>query len=105
MPRRAGFHCQAEVVTAQLRPSRGRPRPEWVVRAACRRPGVDLADFYPEPDQDPKAATQRAKNVCAPCPCRTECLAWSYLASDGWGIWGGLTPSERRNRVARGCAA
>lgn len=85
-------------MTPQLRPSKGRPHPEWVVRAACRAFGVDRDAFYPEHKNEPKAATARAKRVCAPCPVRSECRAWGDLISPDWGIFGGLTAAERRAR-------
>lgn len=88
-------------MTPPHRPTTGRPRPDWVVQAACRAPGVRMDDFYPEQNRDPKAATQRAKAVCAPCAVRAECLAWGDLISEEWGIFSGLTSSERRNRRAR----
>lgn len=88
-------------MTSQLRPSKGRPRPEWVVRAACRAPGVDRDDFYPEHKNEPKTATARAKRVCAPCPVRSECRAWGDLVSPEFGIFGGLTAGECKARRAQ----
>lgn len=83
----------------------GRPRPDWVVKAACRAPGVQFDDFYPVPNNDPKAATQRAKSVCAPCPVRSECREWGDLISPDDGIFGGLTSGERQSRRSLGRAA
>jgi WhiB family redox-sensing transcriptional regulator len=80
---------------------RGRPHEDWVVQGACRRPGVDLSDFHPDPQSKPKAATLRAKNVCAPCPVRSECRAWGDLVSPEFGIFGGLTAGERKARRAQ----
>lgn len=79
----------------------GRPRPDWVVRAACRAPGVDRDDFHPEGHPHPGETIARAKAVCAPCPVRPECFAWGNLISPQFGIFGGLTAPERRNRLAR----
>jgi WhiB family redox-sensing transcriptional regulator len=81
--------------------TRGLPQPEWVTDAACRRPGVSRNDFYPEQKQDPTAATHRAKNVCAPCPVRGDCLRYGDAISPLWGIFGGLTAGERRARRAQ----
>lgn len=35
----------------------------------------------------------RAKQVCAACPMRRDCLESGLR--DGWGIWGGYTKPER----------
>jgi len=41
-----------------------------------------------------------AKAVCAACPARQDCLAWCVarerLYGQEPGVWGGLTPEERR---------
>jgi WhiB family redox-sensing transcriptional regulator len=84
---------------------RGRPHEDWVVQGACRRPGVDLSDFHPDPQNKPKAATLRAKNVCAPCPVKDPCREYGDVVSRDWGIWGGLTPGERRARRTHGRSA
>ena len=43
-----------------------------------------------------------AKRVCAACPVREECLRWCLELEAEMGpqvgIWGGLTPAERRQR-------
>lgn len=66
-------------------------RPDWFDRAACRGLGPDL--FYPDtvgPNVGP------AKAICAGCPVRQECLERGLDASEGFGVWGGLSPKERR---------
>jgi WhiB family redox-sensing transcriptional regulator len=75
---------------------------EWHHRAACRTAGRGLIDpelFFPS-DSD-KAREEAAKQVCRRCPvsriCRDEALdngLWE-------GIWGGLTPTERRKLKLR----
>jgi WhiB family redox-sensing transcriptional regulator len=37
----------------------------------------------------------RAKDICAECPVRRQCLAWVLLCGDEFGIWGGLDPGQR----------
>lgn len=65
--------------------------------AACRR--VDPNLHYPvgressEPYQRQAAA---AKQVCAVCPVREACLAHAQQHGETDGIWGGMTPAERR---------
>ncbi|MFC7590076.1 WhiB family transcriptional regulator [Nonomuraea antimicrobica] len=38
----------------------------------------------------------RAKAVCATCQVMEECRAYALRAGESEGIWGGLTPEERR---------
>lgn len=42
------------------------------------------------------AAQNRAKQLCAGCPVRTECLAEALDNEIEWGVWGGMTERERR---------
>jgi WhiB family transcriptional regulator, redox-sensing transcriptional regulator len=44
-----------------------------------------------------------AKQLCAECPVADLCLEYSLASEEQFGVWGGLTPRERRAmRVARG---
>lgn len=42
------------------------------------------------------AAQNRAKQLCAGCPVKTECLAEALDNQIEWGVWGGMTERERR---------
>jgi WhiB family transcriptional regulator, redox-sensing transcriptional regulator len=45
---------------------------------------------------------QRAKQICWSCPVLESCRRYALNAHEPYGIWGGLTPSERRQiRAAR----
>jgi WhiB family redox-sensing transcriptional regulator len=74
---------------------------DWYDRAACRDLDPDLFDY--DPELDPSAKAETAKQVCAGCQvrdaCRTFALEWP-AAEDTSGIYGGLTPSERLARRA-----
>lgn len=59
----------------------------WRSRAACRTTNPEL--FFSLPSD--LAGIAEAKQICAACPVRLECLR----AADSWGIWGGLTAAER----------
>jgi WhiB family redox-sensing transcriptional regulator len=37
-----------------------------------------------------------AKSLCADCPIRLECLEYAVAVDEQYGVWGGLSPSERR---------
>lgn len=65
----------------------------WINDAACATVGGD--GWYPT-DEGDKAPAVR---ICQACPVRQACLDYAldnetdYVA---WGIWGGLTPAQRR---------
>ena len=69
----------------------------WEDRAACRN--METIVFFPltlagRPGSDRPYA--KAKLVCARCDVQDECLAVAVAEDFQVGMWGGLTPSERR---------
>jgi Transcription factor WhiB len=70
----------------------------WTGVAACRHLGAHL--FFSQRPQDIDAA----KNVCADCPARAQCLEDALTQDEAVdGIWGGHTRNERTQiRRARG---
>ncbi|MGG8407073.1 WhiB family transcriptional regulator [Streptomyces sp. 12297] len=69
----------------------------WQERAACRNLGTDRF-FHPagERAEDRSVRDEAAKQVCALCPVRTECLRHALRVQEPYGVWGGLTQEERR---------
>jgi WhiB family redox-sensing transcriptional regulator len=67
----------------------------WREFAACRTMGVEI--FYPPAEQDGR----EAKAVCLGCPVREMCLEFAIATGERFGVWGGLTPQERRWLVAK----
>lgn len=65
-------------------------RPVWHARAACRGSGPEVF-FRRSP-----AAQGAAAAVCGRCPVAAECAKAGATEVDG--VWGGLTPAERRLR-------
>lgn len=64
----------------------------WADRGACRTNDPDL--FFPlAPSAEQEA---RAKAICAGCPVLVECRDHAVRVGEPDGIWGGLTPQERR---------
>lgn len=50
----------------------------------------------------PTDQVAEAKSVCAGCPVRATCLDWALEHGETeHGVWGGLTPHERRNEQKR----
>lgn len=64
--------------------------PAWIRDAACG--GMDVNEFFP----DGGAPSTRAVRVCNACPVRFECLGWALDNREEFGLWGGLTPSQRQ---------
>jgi WhiB family redox-sensing transcriptional regulator len=82
---------------------------DWQMKAACR--GLDSEMFFhPEGERgSAKEARERAaKALCAACPVMMECRAHALKVREPFGVWGGLSESERaaiyeeRARRARG---
>jgi WhiB family redox-sensing transcriptional regulator len=77
------------------------PAVTWHALAACR--GHDTALFFPPGDDDGRAtkpgAYVAAREICAACPVAVPCLAAGMR--EPYGMWGGLSPSERRRRRRR----
>lgn len=66
---------------------------DWLSDAPCK--GVHQDVFFPPVDAPNQNAYYRVgKLVCATCPVWEQCL--DYGKNETWGLWGGLTPQERR---------
>jgi WhiB family redox-sensing transcriptional regulator len=70
------------------------PNLVWQEHARCR--DLDVEMFFPEKGR----AARSAKRVCMECAVRVECLEYALRRREPEGVWGGLTPTERR-RLAR----
>ena len=75
------------------------PYPEvdqsWRDQAACI--GKPLRLFFHK-NADAGADYSYAKEICASCPVRRQCLEEGLrLPMLNFGVWGGLTVNERRN--------
>ena len=69
-------------------------RGDWVTHAQCR--GTDPDALFVR-----GAEQNKAKQLCAGCPVRTECLAEALDNQIEWGVWGGMTERERRALLRR----
>jgi WhiB family redox-sensing transcriptional regulator len=68
---------------------------EWQVLARCR--GRDDLFFHPHGERDPERSEREAaaKQVCAGCPVKRECLDHALASVEPYGVWGGLSEGER----------
>lgn len=75
---------------------------EWQVRGSCR--GMKLALFF-HPDGERGAnrirREKRAKAICSTCPVLNQCREFAIAAEEPYGVWGGLSESERRTEAHR----
>ncbi|MFI6505319.1 WhiB family transcriptional regulator [Nonomuraea typhae] len=64
----------------------------WLRGGACRTSDPELFfPLAPTPQQE-----ARAKAVCARCQVLDQCRDYALGAGESEGIWGGMTPDERR---------
>ena len=69
---------------------------KWQLDAACR--GMDSAIFFHPPaerNSDRQWRINRAKAICTSCPVIDACRTWALRTMEPYGIWGGLSESER----------
>lgn len=66
----------------------------WMDHANCK--GTNTNVFFPERGDQVEAA----KQICEPCPVKTQCLAYALAIPGTSGIWGGTSGRERRQMKA-----
>lgn len=64
----------------------------WREAAICQQTDPDA--FFPEPGSSP-AVTRQVCAVCQSCSVRINCLEWALARDERYGIWGGLTRTQR----------
>jgi WhiB family redox-sensing transcriptional regulator len=62
----------------------------WMVDALCAQ--TDPEVFHPDRGE----SARPAKSVCQVCEVRVPCLAYALEHREEHGVWGGLSPNERR---------
>lgn len=69
---------------------------EWQLRGACR--GAASAVFFHPDGERGRARTMRehrAKAICRECPVLAQCRDHALAVGEVYGIWGGMSESER----------
>jgi WhiB family transcriptional regulator, redox-sensing transcriptional regulator len=76
---------------------------EWQLLGACRSEDTELF-FHPEGERGPRRSGREAaaKAVCARCPVLDLCRSHALAAREPYGVWGGMSESEREAVYARG---
>ncbi|OIN79980.1 WhiB family transcriptional regulator [Mycobacterium malmoense] len=67
----------------------------WTTQARCNGHNPDT--WFPHTGQSDLERT--AKTICSRCPVTTECLNHALDFDEHYGIWGGLTQTERRRLI------
>ena len=73
---------------------------DWQLEGSCR--GMDSAFFFhPDGERGPARARReaRAKAVCQACPVLELCRQHALAVQEPYGIWGGLSESERDSMI------
>lgn len=68
--------------------------PANLSKGLCRNPSGP--DFFSQIPQD----VRQAKNLCALCPVRMDCLRWALGNQEVYGVWGGADQWEMRTALA-----
>ena len=70
----------------------------WQLRGLCRGNHAHL--FFPPSTFERKDERQRreirAKSICQVCPVQADCVDYALDIREPYGIWGGMTESDRR---------
>ena len=79
----------------------------WQMKGLCR--GNHSYLFFPPSTAERKEERDRrehkAKAICHVCPVQDQCLEFAIEIREPYGIWGGLTETERRQTLARRATA
>ena len=69
---------------------------DWQLEGACRDVSPEVF-FHPEGERGPRRRNRdaAAKAVCSACPVVVECRSHALQVREPYGVWGGLTETER----------
>ena len=69
---------------------------EWHDDALCAQSDPTLFDSG---DHDAPNPYAKARAICRQCPVIARCLTWALENDERYGVWGGMTPGERKSAV------
>lgn len=69
-----------------------RYNPDLFKDAACK--GLNTETFYPDKVVFNREEERFYSRLCSKCPVLEACMEWA-LVHENFGIWGGLTPTQR----------
>jgi WhiB family redox-sensing transcriptional regulator len=71
---------------------------DWLDHAACA--GMDGRAFYAN-GKHAREQVKAARRICNICPVRAECAAWAIQTGEKWGVWGGMSQQQLRQKRRR----
>ncbi|WP_048572836.1 WhiB family transcriptional regulator [Streptomyces leeuwenhoekii] len=74
------------------------PNLDWMQHAACA--GMDARVFFATGNHA-RAQVHAAQRVCATCPVAAQCADWAIQTGERWGVWGGMSQHQLRQRRRR----
>src|SRR5215475_12640165 len=77
---------------------------EWAEQAVCATSGWPDAWFPEKTEPGETLSATYAKRICRTCPVQLACLDYALRHESGvyrWGIYGGLSPEQRRKLARR----
>jgi hypothetical protein len=75
---------------------------DWREDAACR--GIESSVFFSPDGERGHARAQResrAQRICQDCPVLRRCRDHALTTGEPYGIWGGMTETDRRRHARR----
>lgn len=74
---------------------------EWQLRGACRSFDSELF-FHPSGERGAVRAGREAvaKRICAQCPVLATCREHALASHERYGVWGGLSETEREELLS-----
>lgn len=63
-------------------------------KRACSEPSIDPEIFYP--DGYALGQAMPAIRICRKCDVQDACANWALETGQHFGVWGGLSPTQRR---------
>lgn len=73
---------------------------DWQLDAVCKDLNTTLF-FHPENERgrSRRKREEQAKAVCRQCPVMAQCREHALRVREPYGVWGGLTESERQQLI------
>jgi len=70
---------------------------KWQLNARCRSTGSDVFFGHEGEGRADRIRRERvAMRICTPCSVRDECLSHAVHVGERFGVWGGMTESQRK---------
>jgi WhiB family redox-sensing transcriptional regulator len=73
----------------------------WRDHASCKTMGnTEFFATFQGNSKSHEERLDRVRTICNECPVNKECLDFAVRNEIAYGVWGGLTPKERKQKFA-----